>query len=214
MNNTKSVQWFSFLNPSQNRWAMNLLQEDQSFNHLLLVSITIESETDRSTDLLCKSKNQPTNTWMDKRCSFYAVNNNYKIIISYKLAFCYKDIVYSVILSFNHLLLFLSHECMIEGLNRCLFCMLVSIHVQQTTRQITIAVTMKFGYANGHQYRWLIIWKWKWMWKQCLEQKGNEMKSSNDNKMWINGDMSFVSNHWNANSKQYPISKNTIFVYN
>ena len=40
------------------------------------------------------------------------------------------------------------------------------------------------------------------------------MKSSNDNKMWINRDMSFVSNHWNANSKQYPISNNTIFVYN
>ena len=95
------------------------------------------------TDLLCKSKNQPTNTWMDKRCSFYAVNNNYKIIITNKLVFCYKDIVYSIILSFSHLLLFLSRECMIEGLNRCLFCMLLSIHFQQTTWQITIATTMK-----------------------------------------------------------------------
>ena len=72
----------------------------------------------------------------------------------------------------------------------------------------------EIGYVNGHQYRWLIIWKWKWNQSHCLEQKGNEMKSSNDNKMWINGDMSFVSNHWNANSKQYPISNNTIFVYN
>ena len=54
----------------------------------------------------------------------------------------------------------------------------------------------------------------KWIQSHCLEQKGNEMKSSNDNKMWINGDMSFVTNHWNANSKQYPISNNTIFVYN
>ena len=32
----------------------------QSFNHLLLFSITNENETDRSTDLLCKSKNQRT----------------------------------------------------------------------------------------------------------------------------------------------------------
>ena len=142
-NDTKSVQWFSFLNISQNRWATNLLQEDQSFIHLLLITITIESETDQSTDLLCKPQNQPTNLWMDKGCSFYAVNSNYKIIITNKLAFCYKDIVYSIILSFSHLLLFLSHECMIEGLNRCLFCMLVSIHVQQTTRQIRIATTMK-----------------------------------------------------------------------
>ena len=39
--------------------------------------------------------NQSTNTWMDKRCSLYAVNNNYKIIITNKLVFCYKDIVYS-----------------------------------------------------------------------------------------------------------------------
>ena len=116
----------------------------QSLNHLLLVSIIIESETDQLIDLLSKSKNsQSTNTWMGKRCSFYAVNNNNKIIITNKLVFYYKDIVYSIILSFNHLLLFLSRECMIEGLNRCLFCMLLSIQVQQTTRQITIATTMK-----------------------------------------------------------------------
>ena len=44
---------------------------------------------------------------------------------------------------FNHLLLFLSRECMIVVLNRCLFCMLLSIQVQQTTRQIRIATTMK-----------------------------------------------------------------------
>ena len=99
---------------------------------------------DWSIDILCKSKNsQWTNTWMDKRCSFYAVNNNYKIIITNKLVFCYKDIVYSIIHSFNHLFLFLSRECMIEGLNRCLFCMLLSIHFQQTTRQIRKATTMK-----------------------------------------------------------------------
>ena len=87
--------------------------------------------------------NESINTWMDKRCSFYAVNNNYKIIITNKLVFCHKNIVYSIILSINHLLLFLSLEYMIEGLNRCLFCMLLSIHFQQTTRQIRIATTMK-----------------------------------------------------------------------
>ena len=113
----------------------------QSFSHLLLVSITIESETDRLTDLLYKPES--INTWMDKRCSLYAVNNNYRIIITNKLAFCYKDIVYSIILSFNHLLLYLSREWMIEGLNRCLFCMLLSIHIQQTTMQIAITTTMK-----------------------------------------------------------------------
>ena len=113
----------------------------QLFNHLLLVSITIESETDRLTDLLYKPES--INTWMDKRCSLYAVNNNYRIIITNKLAFCYKDIVYSIILSFNHLLLYLSREWMIEGLNRCLFCMLLSIHIQQTTMQIAITTTMK-----------------------------------------------------------------------
>ena len=72
----------------------------------------------------------------------------------------------------------------------------------------------EIGYANGHQYRWLIIWKWKWNQSQCLEQKGNEINGSNDNKMWINRDMSFVTNHWNDNLTQYPISNNTIFVYN
>ena len=30
----------------------------------------------------------------------------------------------------------------------------------------------EIGYENGHQYRWLIIWKWKWNQSQCLEQKG------------------------------------------
>ena len=116
-------------------------------NHSIIQSFAIGFyhywKWDWSIDLLCKSQNQPTNTWIDKRCSFYAVNNNYKIIITNKLAFCYKDIVYSIILSFNHLLLFLSRECMIEGLNRCLCCMLLSIHFQQTTRQIRIAATRK-----------------------------------------------------------------------
>ena len=104
---------------------------------------------DWSIDLLCKPQNQWTNIWMDKRCLFYAVNNNYKIIITNKLVFCHKDIVYSVFLSFSHLLLFLSRECVIEGLNRCLFCMLLSIQVQQTTRQIRIAVTMKLVMQMG-----------------------------------------------------------------
>ena len=36
MNDAKSVQWFSFLNTSQNRWATNLLQENQSFNHSII----------------------------------------------------------------------------------------------------------------------------------------------------------------------------------
>ena len=130
------------------------------------------------------------------------------------MVLCYKDIVYSIILSFNHLLLFLSRECMIEGLNRCLFCMLLSIQVQQTTRQIRIATTMKLVMKMDiKNVDWWYDNK-KWIQSHCLEQKGNEMKSSNDNKMWINGDMSFVTNHWNANSKQYPISNNTIFVYN
>ena len=73
-------------------------------NHSIIQSFAIGFyhywKWDWLTDLLCKSKNQPTNTWMDKRCSFYAVNNNYKIIITNILAFCYKDIVYSIILSF------------------------------------------------------------------------------------------------------------------
>ena len=32
-NDAKSVQWLSFLNPSHNQWATNLIQEDHSFNH-------------------------------------------------------------------------------------------------------------------------------------------------------------------------------------
>ena len=41
MNDTKSVQWFSFLNISHNRWATNLLQEDHSFNHSIIQSFAI-----------------------------------------------------------------------------------------------------------------------------------------------------------------------------
>ena len=146
MNNTKSVQWSSFLNISQNRWATNLLQEYQSFSHSIICYWFLQPLKVRLIDWLtyCVKQriNQSTDTWMDKRCSLYAVNNNYKIIITNKLIFCYKDIVYSIFLSFSHLRLFLSRECMIEGLNRCLFCMLLSIQVQQATRQITIATTM------------------------------------------------------------------------
>ena len=167
----------------------------QSFNHLLLVSITIESETDRLTDCVNQRINQLFNTWMDKRCSFYAVNNNYKIIITNKLVFCYKDIVYSIILSFNHLLLYLSRECMIEGLNRCLVCMLLSIHLQLTTMQIAIATTMKLDMKMGIN---IVDWYYENEFKvNVWNKKGNEMNGSNDNKMWINRDMSFVSNHWN-----------------
>ena len=145
-NDAKSVQWLSFLNPSHNQWATNLIQEDHSFNHSSFVFYN-HWKWDWSIIWLSvqikESINQSINTWIDKRCSFYAVNNNYKIIITNKLVLCYKDIVYSIILSISHFLLFLSRECMIEGLNRCLFCMLLSIQVQQTTRQITIAATMK-----------------------------------------------------------------------
>ena len=94
-NNTKSVQWFSFLNISQNRWATNLLQEDQSLNHSVICYWFLSLLKVRLIDYLTECVNQSTNTWMDKRCSLYAVNNNYKIIITNKLAFCYKDIVYS-----------------------------------------------------------------------------------------------------------------------
>ena len=30
----------------------------------------------------------------------------------------------------------------------------------------------EIGYENGHQYRWLILWKWKWIQNLCPEQKG------------------------------------------
>ena len=95
----------------------------------------------RLIDYLTECVNQSINTWMGKRCSFYAVNNN-KIIITNKWYSVTRilNIHHSFI---HHLLLFLSRECMIEGLNRCLFCMLLSIQVQQTTRQIRIATTMK-----------------------------------------------------------------------
>ena len=146
-NDAKSVLWFSFLNPSHYRWATNLIQEDQSFNHSVICYWFLSLLKVRLIDWLTYCVNQrikeSTNTWMVKRCSFYTVNNNYKIIITNKLVFCYKDIVYSIILSSSHFLLFLSRKCMIEGLNRCLFYMLVSIHFQQTTRQIRITVTMK-----------------------------------------------------------------------
>ena len=99
-NDTKSVQWFSFLNISQNRWATNLLQEDQSLNHSIICYWFLSLLKVRLIDWLtyCLNQrivNEPINTWMDKRCSLYAVNNNYKIIITNKLVFCYKDIVYS-----------------------------------------------------------------------------------------------------------------------
>ena len=176
MNDSKSVQWFSFLNLSQNRWATNLLQEDHSFNHSVICYWFLSLLKVRLIDYLTECVNQSTNTWMDKRCSLYAVNNNYKIIIINKLVFCYKDIVYSIILSFNHLLLFLPRKCMIEGLNRCLFCMLLSIHFQQTTRQIRIATTMKLDmkmdikivdwkYENENEFK-VNVWnkkEMKWM---------------------------------------------------
>ena len=56
----------------------------QSFNYLLLITITNESETDRLTYCVKQRIKGSTNTWMDKRCSFYALNNNYKIIITNK----------------------------------------------------------------------------------------------------------------------------------
>ena len=89
MNDAKSVQWFSFLNPSQNRWATNLLQEDQSFNHSIICYWFLSLLKVRLIDWLtyCVKQrivNESINTWMDKRCSFYAVNNNYKIIITNK----------------------------------------------------------------------------------------------------------------------------------
>ena len=115
----------------------------QSFNHLLLVSITIESETDRSTDLLWNSKNnQWTNIWMDKRCSFYAVNNNNKIIITNKW-YSATRILY--IQSFFHSVIcycfYLVNAWLMDESMPIL--MLLSIQVQQTTRQKRIATTMK-----------------------------------------------------------------------
>ena len=98
-NDAISLQWFTFLNVSQNRWATNLLQEDQSFNHSIICFWLLSLMKVRLIDWLTYCVNQrikeSTNTWMDKRCSLYAVNNNYKIIITNKLVFCYKDIVYS-----------------------------------------------------------------------------------------------------------------------
>ena len=189
MNDSKSVQWFSFLNISQNRWATNLLQEDQSLNHSIICYWFLSLLKVRMIDYLTYCVNQrikeSTNTWMDKRCSFYAVNNNHKIIITNKLAFCYKDIVYSIILSSSHLLLFLSRECMIEGLNRCLFCMLLSIHFQQTTRQIRIATIMKlvmqmdikivdWKYENENEFKSMSRTKRKWNEWQQRQQNVNK----------------------------------------
>ena len=188
----------------------------QSFNHSIIcywfLSLLKVRLIDWLTYCVIQRINQSTNTWMDKRCSLYAVNNNYKIIITNKQAFCYKDIVYSIFLS-SFALVYISwmHDWWIESmpiLHAIIYLGPANNKANKNSNNNEI------GYVNGHQYRWLIIWKWKWIQSQCLEQKGNEMKSSNDNKMWINGDMSFVTNHWNANSKQYPISNNTIFLYN
>ena len=140
-----------------------------------------------------------------------AVNNNYKIIITNKLVFCYKDIVYS---SFFLSIICFCFYLMNAWLRDWIDAYSVCYYLSRSTNNMTN------NNSNNNE-----IWLCKWISKslidnmkmksnQCLEQKGNEMNGSNDNKMWINGDMSFVSNHWNANSKQYPISNNTIFVYN
>ena len=88
-NDAKSVQWLSFLNPSHNQWATNLIQEDQSFNHSIICFWLLSLMKVRLIDWLTycviqRIVNEPINTWIDKRCSFYAVNNNYKIIITNK----------------------------------------------------------------------------------------------------------------------------------
>ena len=87
-NDAKSVQWFSFLNVSQNRWATNLIQEDHSLNHSVICYWFLSLLKVRLIEWLNDGVNQrikeSTNTWMDKRCSLYAVNNNYRIIITNK----------------------------------------------------------------------------------------------------------------------------------
>ena len=190
----------------------------QSFNHSIICYCFLWLMKVRLIDWLTdcviqRIVNESTNTWMDKRYSYYAVNNNYKIIITNKW-YSVTRILYihiSFIQSFALVFISWMHDWWIESMP-----ILYAIIYPGPTNNNANSNSNdnEIGYENGHQNRWLIIWKWKWIQSHCLEQKENEMKSSNDNKMWINGDMSFVTNHWNANSKQYPISKNTIFVYN
>ena len=135
MNDSKSVQWFSFLNISQNRWATNLLQEDQSLNHSIICYWFLSLLKVRMIDYLTYCVNQrikeSTNTWMDKRCSFYAVNNNHKIIITNKLAFCYKDIVYSIFLSIICFCFYLVNAWLRDWIDAYSVCYYLSISNKQ-----------------------------------------------------------------------------------
>ena len=173
-NDAKSVQWFSFLNNSQNRWATNLLQEDQSLNHSVICYWFLSLMKVRLIDWLTECVNQrikvSTNTWMDKRCSFYAVNNNHKIIITnWHFATRILYIHHSFVQSFAFVFISWMHDWGIESMP-----ILYAIIYPSPTNNMTNnnSNNNEIGYENGHQYRWLIIWKWKWMWNQCLEQKG------------------------------------------
>ena len=129
MNNAKSVQWFSFLNVSQNRWATNLIQEDYSFIHSVIcywfLSLLKVKLIDWLTYCVNHRINQPIHERInDAHFMHWITNTRLSLLTNGTLLQGY---CIFIILSFNHLLLFLSRECMIEGLNRCLFCMLLSI---------------------------------------------------------------------------------------
>ena len=138
----------------------------QSFNHFSFV-LYHYWKWDWLTDLLCKSKNQPTNTWMDKRCSFYAVNNNYKIIITKKWhsvtrILYIQSLYHSVICS----CLCLVNEWLRDWIDA--YSDAIIYPGPANNKANKNSNNNEIGCENGHQYRWLIIWKWKWIQSQCL----------------------------------------------
>ena len=183
---------------------------------LLLFSTTIESETDRLSDWVCKSKNQSINQSIhelinDAHFMQWITIIRLSLLTNGTLLQGYCIFYHSFFQSFAFVFISWMHDWGIESMP----ILYAIIYPGPTNNKANNnSNNNEIGYANGHQYRWLKIWKWKWIQSQCLEQKENEMKSSSNNKMWISGDMSFVTNYWNANLTQYPISNNTIFVYN
>ena len=85
------------------------------------------------------------------------------------MAFCYKNIEYSSFFHSSFALVSISwmHDWGIESMP-ILYAIIYPGPANNKANKNSN--NNEIGYVNGHQYRWLIIWKW--IQSHCLEQKG------------------------------------------
>ena len=164
MNNTKSVQWFSFHNPSQNRWATNLIQEDHSFNHssfvfynhwkwdwsIIWLSVQIKESINQSIHELIN----------DAHFMQWITIIRLSLLTNGTLLQGYCIFYHSFFQSFAFVFISWMHDCGIESMP-ILYAIIYPFPTNNKTNKNSN--NNEIGYDNGHQYRWLIIWKWKWI---------------------------------------------------